>query len=697
MHFQKINFLISIIIFVLSSTIFANQTVDDAEVWNFQKEYTKGDIVEHGDFEGTPMYWTSKWWPMGVEPGGIADSGMESPWELINSKSFGEGKEYEWVGWNSNAGKWEYTHNNNMIFKPTQIGDWGEQIDVKGTGAYLPTYRDGAEGMYTIIHEHLGELDYDWAIHPGNEVGYEHPRIRVGWAAKPFYIQDTEWRLLRDMVMDGHEILNHSYTNNSVYDLWKWFYHGDTLNNNDFSIPKEIRNLVVDSTVTSWKSIEVKIPTVDYIDGDLNKAETTYATVFYQVSNNYEYKVDSTFDEFLEEWKYEYVSTGNIKPEHKGWSDEAQANVNLLKLFCLPGWTSSAFKANINGTNNLINRNIYEWITPPRFAKDKRCEYFVYPFDYSYEALNDSLRSYGIIGACGGEKRGYQTSGDFYHPFHINFDNFNMIDGNASLIYPDNPIQRVSLDGMLEQIYRTKGYMIRKFCGVVDVDDWQNINLNFVSEGTIPKSLYKKHYEKIDQLIDEHKITVMTPSEAVKYRLTANSVSGASLQDSYWNGKLSVVASGCPEEYQDEISIIVKLSEAQDQLRVRYASGENPRYLPRKMDDSGKAWSVSINPYKEGGVLHFYHSLHIGSIDFGDRLKKGFINYINKKQISLKLPQGDFNFKIYNISGKIIINKVIKGDNNIKEICFNKELAQGNYIIKISDGLNSFKRKILIK
>ncbi len=101
--------------------------------------------IKKGEFKGTDLYWKGSWYPdKGDMPGEFADSGSTSAWGLINSKAFTEGREYQWVGWNSNAGKWEVVKKpGTWEFTENQIGNWGSQLDSEGPGAYVPTWRDG--------------------------------------------------------------------------------------------------------------------------------------------------------------------------------------------------------------------------------------------------------------------------------------------------------------------------------------------------------------------------------------------------------------------------------------------------------------------------------------------------------------------------------------------------------------------------
>ncbi len=682
-------------------------TVADASPYSDSKEYQGGEVVESGDFEGTKTYWTNAWWSKGEKPGEFADSGGTSPWGLINSKAFGEGSEYQWVGWNSAASKWEVTHDNEWNFTETQVGDWGDQLDKKGPGAYLPTWRDGAEGCYSMIHDDIGAMSYEGSVEPANEVGYEHERIRVAWGVKVDAMDATEWGQARTMVLDGHEMVNHSYDHTSAADQWQWFYQGDKLPNTDPSIPKEIMNLDVDSSGTSWKSLPIQVPYINYKGGDVNQPETLYNAVTFQVSNDYEYKVDSTFNAEWGEYEYTYVSTGKIKAEHNGWSDAAAANVKMLKVFCVPGWTDTRAEVNIKGANDLMNQKIYEQVDSPRFPKDKRCEYYVYPYDAYSNETHDMLYAEGIIASRGGAKSGTPLPGDFFHPFRIDFDAFFMLDANAETVFPDNPHQRISLKGLVDRVWKTKGYMIREFHACADVDYWDDANDQTKGGwwGGIPKSLYKTHFEYLDELIDGNKITVETPTTAVQYRLTANSVSGVALTDggivTEATGGATYVtasASGCNPVYQDEISVIVVMNDTWTNMYARYADGTYPRFQPRKMDDAGKAWSVSVNPYEQGGKV-FLSTDMVATKDIATKanMQKAAISAATKGTVTFNAPAGKYDLKIYNLKGRVIANQAINASGLTKTVNLNKSLANGQYIFNLTNGVENVRAKLMVR
>jgi hypothetical protein len=643
-----------------------------------------GTIVSQGTFDGSPLYWTNQWWAEKTDiPGEFADSGGTSPWGLINSKAFTEGKTYEWVGWNDDAGKWEVTKKEGTWeFTETQTGNWGSQIESKSSGVYVPTWRDGAEGAYTMIHDDIGAMSYDGSVEPANEVARNHPDIRVGWGMKVDVMDETEWAGARSMVEEGHEILNHSWDHSSAAEQWQWHYMGDTLSKDDPALPKEIRGLVVGTEWGSYAPMTVEVPYVDYIDSDPSKPDTVVHKVTFQVSSDY--KADSTKDEW-DEWQY--FASGSIKPEHKGWSDDANANVAMIKVFCVPGWAEMQNRADVNiiSAKDMIDEKLYSQVDSKYFQEGKRTEYYVYPYDAYSNKTHDMVLAEGHIAARGGAKSGMPLPGDFYQPFRIDFDAFFMLDANAETVFPDNPHQRLSLQGLVERVYKTKGYMIREFHACADVVNWYDANDQALGGwwGGIPKSLYETHFTYLDGLIEENKITVLTPTEAVKYRITANSVTGATVS----GNEVTVSASGASSQYQDEISVIVILDEAVDKMAATYSDGTRPRYTPRKMDSQGKAWSISVNPYKDNGKITLEPNADHTGISELQTTPYGYTTVapINNGIALSTTVSGTVNIKVMGLNGRVLvdINKVVNsGVNNIAL----PSLSQGVKVISITDG-----------
>lgn len=704
-------------------------------------------LTKHGDFRGTPLYWRGNWYPdAGDEPGEFADSGGTSGWGLANSLAFTQDKEYEWSGWNSNAGKFATeSDGTDYGLVDKAIGDWGKQIDQAGTGAYLPTWRDGAEGAYSMIHDDIGAMNFATSVEPANEVGDEFPMIRVGWGVFVRDMDEDEWQGARDMVMDGHEMLNHSWDHTSAADQWQWAYskgksvtEADVLSIDDPALPEQLRGLVVGSeTETYGKTITFKIPVIRYENDDVTKPITIETKEqSYQVSSDYttkvkykingkekSYEVDEitmTPDELYEVLgDYGWVDTinyasGRVKPNAVSWMATDDLKHPVLKIFCVPGWENEDFsqfdmyKSNITLSKEKMDKEIYSKIESPRFQKGKLTEYFVYPYDAYSKTTHDKLKESGMIAARGGAKSGRTLPGDFFHPFRIDFDAFFMMDDKASLTLsstPSNPHQRISLEGLVERIVKTKGYMIREFHACAAVNHWNDANDQAKGGwwGGIPQNLYREHFSYLQGLIDAHKLVVFTPTEAVKYRLTRNGAESVTVAPS--GEKYTVTVSmkeQVPTEYQDEISVIVKFDQAYSDMAAEYSNGERPRYAPRKMDSEGKAWSISINPYSDNGkVTLLPNEEHKPTAIKGALSRQNIASFagIENGKVQLKLPVGSYRANIYSVSGRMVKSASIDGTGVVSSTALSTDdLGSGLFLLNVQQaGASVLKRKFIVK
>jgi hypothetical protein len=293
-----------------------------------------------------------------------------------------------------------------------------------------------------------------------------------------------------------------------------------------------------------------------------------------------------------------------------------------------------------------MDDNIYSKVNSPYFPKDFRTSYYVYPYDAYSKVTHDSLKAVGIIGARGGAKSGMPLPGDFFQPYRIDFDAFFMLDPKGETVFPNNPHQRLSLPGLVERVIKTKGYMIREFHACADVAYWDDANDQSKGGwwGGIPKSLYQEHFEFLQSKIDNHELVVFTPTEAVKYRITANSVTGASIS----GNTLTVTTDGStPDEYKDEISVIVKFDQPYDKMAAIYSDGVRPRYAPKKMDDEGKAWSISVNPYYDNGKITLEPNVDHTAISNG--VSKSGITLVQTGRLIQISGVSKASYGIYNI------------------------------------------------
>lgn len=660
-----------------------------------------GFYCQHGEYNGTPLYWKAIDWPRGNDtPGVVIDSGRINPWVPVNSLSFSEGKEYEWVGWNSGCPKYkQYWDIENKKAAIKEVGTWGDQVDKKGPGVYVPTWRDGAEGAYSLVIDQFGASSYEGVIDPSLEVLREYPWCNAGFAMKVDATDDEERMHARNMILEGHEILSNSYDYTPATGLWQYFYHGETLPAEDPSIPFQIRNLVVDTTL-SGAGLRFNVSYLDYKDGNPMLPETLSYEATYTVS--YDYEEDKNPDLEMNVWK----NKGRIKAVHKGWNEVEGKNVTMLKVECLKPWSDGSKQVNMKVSKAIIDDSCYRHADVWNNAKDHpegfTTGYFVFPKDRSSNKELIDLKEAGYIGARGGSNWGEVTPGDFYDPFRINFDNTFLLDASGSKVFPDNPWMKLGVTDMVDQVVKSKGYMQRAFTGAWDHDEWQcNCPITHIQQwGTLTLSLFRQHLKYLDELRNEHKIYVAPPSEIIKYRMTANAVVQANLVEKSDCYSLDVEMEDVPEQYQDEISVIVKLDEPMDKCDSRYeeTSKRAPRYQPRKMDEEGYVWSISLNPF-EGRVL-FYRPLD------NPVLHQSHLNKMNPvlskssgKQIRISLPKGEYSGQIHTATGREVYSSEMVSTSQYRGI--NVEcghMAQGVYFLQVQqNGHEVLRERFVIR
>lgn len=664
------------------------------------KGYQSGTVVKHKEFNGIPLYWKSAFWvDHDAKPGDWVDSGGTSPWEMLNTMSIHTGEEYQWVGWNSGCQKFK-------IFKPVGTADitleldgtWGDQIDKAGPGVYVPTWRDGAEAAYSMIFEDFGPTSYDEFFEPAVEVSLEYPEIDFGISTIVGAMDDTKWKQAQQMATMGHEIINGGMDLGSAYPYYEIFFVGDTLTKDSKKIPLPLQNLVVGSPDAEYESVVVPITYLKYNDD--NSVDTQFIEKTFWL-REYEYKVEDGIG----------LNSGEIKPNSKSWNEESESNADALRLFVSPGWALMGdCTAHIRQAKELINKNVYNVIdTTGRTT----CEYFVYPEDLSANETQDSLIAAGYAGAKGGSMSGLPTFGDFYDPFRTTYDNFYMMDAEATKVFPENLFMRLSLQGLVDNLIKSKGYMTRSLKGCADVEYWDDANK---VPGSLPKHLFAKHCRMLDEKIKSNEITVGTPSEIAKYRIMADAVKSVELSKSP-NERgfiLHVEMDSVPTQYRCDISFIVKFEEGHESaIGWHYTSHEDIalQYEPRKLDDGGKAWSVSFNPFH--GDLYYEDHICIdeecdhvigknGKTAIIEGKKASSVAYfrgVQQNKITMSLPVGAFDATIHSLSGRVVKTSNVRVTKSGAFVSLSSHgLGQGLYVLTVQNANHVvLKEKVIIK
>ena len=441
----------------------------------------------------------------------------------------------------------------------------------------------------------------------------------------------------------------------------------------------------------------------------------------------------------------------------------------IASIFTVKAWEGPEFTRNMRDANNRINERIYNRIVNPgkHFARGKRSEYYGYPFDAYSLATHGRLEQYGIFQARGGSKTPVPMLHDFFHPYAIDFDAFwidrtdwtpgsgsSILDsrGDPIFTYPGNAHVWLGLNEMVDKIVASRGYMIREFHSVGDIADnaWfldaqgrpnQPSNMWALNSpaaqqggwwGGITKNQLRQHYNYIRPMIEDGRLVVFTPSEAVKYRLTANATSNPQLTlGTTHTLRVTANAAQVRAEQRDEISVIVGIPATQN-LNVEYVGGANgvtnPRLAPRRLNSAGTAWAINFNPFVSNEVRlipgqNFVDPIwdcpgcptDIGGSDcdpFTDpncqvaisnvaqRTTSYAFTGIQNGRINLRLSAGSYTAELYNLQGRIVGRTDINAVNGVNATNLRTDnLAKGMFILRVKDarGASVLQHKIMLK
>ncbi len=708
-------------------------------VWDAEAEYSGfykegvGDTVQHGEINGRKMYWWAKFHSINDVPGAFAPEGETSPWVLINSTNYSPTgtDSYQWKGWN---------------------GQMAQSLNAGGSA--IPTWRNGAEGAYTIIQDDIGAIPHTSGIEPGYKISMDYPDIRTGWGVFVRRAEETnQWANMRKMVRDGHEMVCHSYDHTSAAEQWAIGDIGEDLPTSlkDPSIPKILGGLTVVGAPTpavnpnDWptaytrQTVSTPLGTIEYSTnwtggGPASNIGETVMKEDVAVLMEAPVITPAADVEIVEllgvKYYVKYTERDTINGCNKGyalaskvgWIDYEEGSMDqsyqadngmavwVFKCKSQDSWADrDCYKREIFDANTMINENVYDVIKQEDghfgrwFNAEKQSEYYVYPYDAYSEITHDSIMNRGFVAARGGAKSGMPMQGDFYHPNRIDFDAFFMADEFHTVVNPpDNPHSLLTIQGMVDEIIASKGYMIRELHAIVDVgNNWEDVNDNGKGGwwGGITTALYRQHMDYLQENIDANKLTIFTPSEAVRYRMTANNATGATMrkEGDAWNVSVDVKpwANG-DNRWEDEISVVIKLDAGVDKLDVTYAEGSttaHPYNWPKKLNSDGSAWAINFNPYV-GSAMVYPGRDWTGPDNSGGSentvLTAGGAKAINfnatiqSGKLKLQLPKGGYSVQLYSVTGKLLrqIGFASDYDNAVTALPV-EGLAQGVVIMKL--------------
>lgn len=686
--------------------------ITDQTKWAY-KNSLKNVIVKHGDFLNKPLYWKAKWAvELTDKPGTIAPEGGTSGWKLLNTNDpLNDG---EWVG--------------------------GEMTPGSSAKVQLPTWQDGAKGAYTIISDDIGAFDspegYEEVVQIAEE--YNGPArdyfdgfnpIRCGFGAQVDKSDEVEYKWMQDAVVQGHEIINHSYNHSSAAEQWQWFYECDA---DDEAVAKEIdgftksggdtipvsgmcegfddeyvahlayigelesQKLHVGKDLPKWASGAIVLPPkkFDAAPGTV----TEYGSYTLSGGATGKYKVKDAADA-------RYICTND-----SSWIDATQAAILKLASFeragldefedKYNGWQNSEWNLNIAKSRDTLNMKVYDVLRsekrlPARYwPENKGVDYYIYPYDAFSNETHDSLEANGYVAARGGSKGSSCTPNDFFHPFRLDFDAHY---SDAMGQYPDNPHQYLTLKAMLDTIVAQKGYHIREIHTVTDRDD--------LGWGYVPMQKWRDHISDVLDLIKSNDITMYTPTNVVKYRITSDNMSIA-IEESGSNEWTITPTITLEEKFHDIYKDVlisyrmtvptgVTIPEGKSLVAKYVDSGELVRRQPWLRPGS-KTWSVYGDPYKGAVKVYIDEKVAITpSITVSDK-KASFLGIKNGK-MSLMLPKGKCNIEVYTMSGRMMSSVSQISNGRIANIAL-PALSSGVYILNVKqEGKLTLRQRFIAK
>ena len=643
------------------------------------KGYDPGDgkdTVTWNSYLGIDLLWVNKWWTTEVDtPGCLMDSGGTSGWQVINSKAVCTGTgSFQWNGCDET---------------PTSDAQVG-----------IPTWMDGAKGGYTMIHDDFGAMstaymEQSWII--AKEVndanrdyfGGYNP-IRLGYGIQVNECADGDWTLMSTMIQRGHEAGCHSYDHTSAAHQWLWYYQCDTTG----AALEEINSFTLAYGDTIPTLDDKTIP--DWAKGAI-VLNSEYATAPGTETDHFGYKVKTD------------GTTKYIKCNKMAWIDKCQVGACIIDCAArndglashYDGWDNTERELNVNRATDTINLKTYDvlgtngQLESKYNPADKKCEYFLYPYDAFSITTHQYLDDNGYVSARGGGKCSLTTPADFFHPYLVYFDSYY---GDDIGEFPDNPHQWLTTTHMVDKIVQDNGYMIREFHAVTDEEYW----------GKIEPTRFRNHLNDVITRMKSGDLTVLTPSQAVKCRVvtdvTTATISSTGNTDE-WIISPTVGSLQNSGKYDNElISYIVTLPSSVDDanwvgMASYYTSDDTPvRRPPRKLTrrNAQKKWAVYANPFK-GDVK-------IVGNQVGTQYEPGIfggngarlVSFVNGK-LSLLVQKGDYEATLFSPNGRAVAKTAGKANGDVVRAYMNVDkLSNGCYILSVKHTYGLLRQRVVL-
>lgn len=671
---------------------FSASALTVTEDWSSAETYPKNSFVMHGDYQGNPLIWSSIR-STNKEPG---ESG--SGWILENRHSRLSGLPYKWIGMNSNAPIRNVSVDNESgAITYSDAGTTGEQLDLYDfSSPVVPTWPEGSEGVYMIIHEGLGELNYETSVLPANEVSWEFPHIRPSWSVDVTQMDENEWNEAGMMLMDGHELLVQQPRLSPFKDQIETYGVGDTLvSKRAVPLIPELEGAVVSMTKEATKEQVFRIPSLCYPTNNLAEPDTVWKEITLQVSMNFG-NTGTTISIPAED------SVGARKEvPFPGYIHPVSADMTL-PLLIVPALTEVEAVRAAKLSREKLNKEIYLKIESTRFPIGKVCDYFYSPHVELSESTRKALRNEGFRATFCYSENHKITAADFVHPEHITIEKPFMMDANGETVYPENSEMYYPPMVLPHIVADAKGIVIHGMSAVVDVQYWADVHsLHAGSRHAVAKSLYSHMFQDIYFLINKNRISMPQISDVVDHARnrglgTLTQLAGSGNTDTLlWNsgetktsGFLSVLT--VPTVKNADYWVLSPHEEKPHEGNSYFG------FIPEIMDREKLLFSCKYDTELDRLYLL---GLNYTAIEESAVLNEKKTVVQKENTLALTLPKGNYSLSLYSLTGRLIQQRTISsaGKNSASSISLDG-MGKGVFIAQLnSENKSILTQKINVK
>lgn len=694
-HFNRLR---SFIIPLTLSLHFSAAAITPLTEWSSNEEYSRGSFVIHGDYDGTPLVWSNNRNCTNETPG---ESG--TAWILENRREALSGLPEEWRGWNSDAPIKRITVDNESgAITYNDIGTTGDQLDRSDFSTpAVPTWPRGAEGVYMIIHEGLGELNFETSVLPAIEVGYNHPRIRPSWSIDATQMDEDEWQEARMMYIDGNELLVQQPRLSPFKDQYETYSVGDTLvGERTLPLIPELQGAVVSMTKEATKEMIFKVPSLHYPTNNLAEPDTIWKEITLQVSMNFG-NTGTTITVPSED------SVGATKEiPFPGYIHPVSEDMKL-PLLIVPAVKEVEAVHAAKLSRLKLNEEIYS-LESSRFPKGKQCDYFYSPHVELSEDIRTALRNEGFAGSFSYSEDHRITSADFVHPDHITVEKVLLQDAMGEKVYPENGEMYYEPQSLSRVVADVKGVVIHGMSSIVDIAYWADVHSLYAgSKHALPKSLYNKMYEDIEYLMANHRVSMPQISEVIDH--ARNRVSGTLSQlrgESQYHGGLSdTLTWNKTVEHETNGDLFVLINPSQ-QHNYEWGLSRNGKYedcfsFYLERDEKLQIIThtkpvLSLKYFTDFEQLYLF-PIHPGAIGEDSEVKTEVPFAQTNNELSLSLPKGSYKLSLYTPAGRLVQENNIISEGAATSVSLDT-FGKGVYVAQLNSGNQSLlTHKITIK